>query len=124
VWLEEIVKFEQGYLGEGRDGEVGVGEGIDGVGGGDGDGFHTGGESGFDADVGVFEDDATGGVAIYFPGGDEEDFGVGFAAGDIFGGGDGVEEVIEAGEADYALDIFAGGGGADGAGDVVLLEGG
>ena len=43
-----------------------------------------------------------------FLGGDEEDFGVGFAVGDVFGGGDGGEEMVEAGEFDDALDIFDG----------------
>jgi len=88
----EGLEVGEGEVGEGDDGEVSGGEGVDWVGRGDGDGFGVGGEGGFDACVGVFDDDAETWVDADGCGGVEEDVGRGFAVLDVGGGGDGVEE--------------------------------
>lgn len=97
-------------------------EGVDGVGGGDGDDSHAGAFACFDTDVGVFDDDAIFWRAGDFCCGFEEDIWCGFAEVDVFSTDDGGEEVFDADEAHDGVEIFSWGGRADGGGDAEGFE--
>ena len=87
------------------------------VAGEEGDGGHSGAVGGFDAGGGIFEDEAGGGRDAKAGGGGEEDFGVGFAAGDVRASDDGLEAGGQAEGVEAELRVFAGGAGAEGAGE-------
>ena len=89
---------------------------------GDADRGHAGGGGGLDADVGVLEDEAMGGVDAEARGGEEEGIGGGFAALIVAGADEGVEEVEEAESFKGFDDGLAGAAGDDGEGDVAVLE--
>jgi hypothetical protein len=83
---------DEGFDGGGGGGEIG-----EGVGGGDGEDWATGAEGGFDAGVGVLDDQAVGGRESEFFGGEEKNVGRGFSIHDIVAADDGVEILIETG---------------------------
>jgi hypothetical protein len=89
---------------------------------GDADGRHPGGGGGLDADVGVLEDEAGGGVYPQAGGGEKEGVGGWFGVGVVAGTDEGVEEVQDAEGFEGADDGLAGASGDDGEGDVAVLE--
>jgi hypothetical protein len=113
-----------GGTGEGWEGGCGQVEVLEGVGGGDGEDGYAGASGGFDADVGVFDDEAIGWGEVEFFGGEEKDVGGGFSVGDIISTDDGGEVLVEACCGEDGVEVFAWGGGSDGCGDILVAEGG
>ena len=114
----------RGEADEGFDGGGGGGEIGEGVGGGHGEDRAAGAEGGFDAGVGVLDDEAVGGRESEFFGGEEKNVGCGFSIHDIVAADDGVEIFVETGGGENGFQIFARRGGGDGAGDFFVTQGG
>jgi hypothetical protein len=74
-----------------------------------------------DADVGVFEDEALGGVYVEAVGGEEEGFGGGLAVGVVAGADEGVEEVEDVEGFEGFDDGLAGAAGDNGEGELAVV---
>ncbi len=108
--FEPVFQVFHGQFVEAVNNAIGVAKFFGRVGGGDGDPFCAGGLGGFEADEGVFEDDGAGGGETKALGGEEEDFGIGFATGDVFGGNFCREKMGETELVEGDVDIEAVGG--------------
>lgn len=86
------------------------------------DAFHAGSAGGFDSVQGVFDDDAVTRWDVEFGGGDQEDFRVGLAAVNVFGGDDGFEALGGVQGFEDGFDILARGGGGDGLAPSLLVQ--
>lgn len=93
-----VADFAQGFRGDGSEGfrdGVGVGEFCSGVGGGDGEDGDAGAVGGFDANEGVFDDEAICGRNAEALGGEEKNGGIGFSIFNLLAGDNDTEKIAQ-----------------------------